>query len=109
MARLPQASFTLKLALFALWYPIWMFQTVGYGFLVMWKAFQWLRNRNRAIAETTSCPRGHLVPLYGVYQCACGSIHEGQVWGNCQVCGETCGWTPCTTCSLPICNPEFQR
>jgi hypothetical protein len=57
------------------------------------------------LSQVTTCPRGHEVPLYGVFECACRAIHEGHVFGRCGVCGETPGFTVCPTCQLPILNP----
>lgn len=58
-----------------------------------------------AFSRVAVCPRGHDVPLFGVYECACRSVHEGAVWGRCCVCGQRAGWTPCPVCQLPILSP----
>lgn len=59
----------------------------------------------RALAERLPCPRGHRSPVYGVYRCTCGALHEGWAFDRCRICGHTAGWTPCITCGLPIKNP----
>ncbi len=94
-----------QVALFAVLLPVWFFVTAGYGAVAVWKIVAWFRGRHRRGLEVTRCGRGHEVPLYGVYECACGSIHEGQVFRPCRVCSETCGWTPCPECGLPVQNP----
>lgn len=105
----PRSSRTLasQVALIALLYPFWIFQTAGYGAMAIWRFVHWLKNRKQIGRQTTCCARGHEVPLYGVYQCACGSIHEGRVFGPCRVCKESCGWTPCPECGLPVQNPNL--
>lgn len=105
----PRAPRTLvgQVALIALLYPLWIFQTAGYGAVALWKFVCWVRNRGQHGHQTACCARGHEVPLYGVYQCACGSIHEGHVFRICQVCQESCGWTPCPECGLPVQNPKL--
>jgi hypothetical protein len=55
--------------------------------------------------ELLPCPRGHSVPVFGVFQCRCGAIHEGWAFGRCKVCGQSAGWTPCPECGLPVINP----
>lgn len=66
-----------------------------------------LGSRWRAVvAETRACARGHETPMYGVYECAtCHALVEDWVFAQCRVCGHSAGWTPCTTCGLPIRNP----
>lgn len=97
-----------QLALFALLLPVWFLATAGYGVVAIWKVVSWFRNRHLRGQEVARCPRGHATPLLGVYECACGSIHEGHVFQQpCRVCSETCGWTPCLECGLPIQNPDL--
>lgn len=68
-----------------------------------------LMRRARRLGEVFSpqlrCPRGHEVPAYGVFECACGAPVEGWVFRSCVVCGESAGWTPCPECGLPVRNP----
>lgn len=96
-----------QLALFALCFPFWVVATAWLGGIAVWKVIAWFRDRHLRGRELGSCARGHGVPLYGVYECACGSIHEGRVFGPCRVCSETCGWTPCPECGLPVQNPNL--
>lgn len=55
--------------------------------------------------QTMPCPRGHRVPTYGVFECRCGALHEGWVFGRCRVCKQTAGWTPCPKCKLAVRTP----
>jgi hypothetical protein len=86
-------------------YPFWMLATPVWGFIALCKFSTWFRRRRLRNRQVASCARGHSVPLYGVYECACGAVHEGRVFGECRICHETCGWTPCLECGLPIGNP----
>lgn len=56
-------------------------------------------------SQVLPCPRRHSVPVYGVFECSCGAIHEGWAFDLCRVCGQTAGWTPCRECGLPVRNP----
>lgn len=51
------------------------------------------------------CARGHVTPAHGVFECRCGALVEDWVFAKCLVCRQSAGWTPCTTCGLPIRNP----
>ena len=83
----------------------WMIGTLWLGAKVIVRICV-LMSRYRAItAETLPCSRGHLVPMYGLFDCACGSRVEGWVYSACPVCGESAGWTPCPVCQLPVRNP----
>jgi len=57
------------------------------------------------LGQTKRCARGHLNPLYGVYECRCKAIVEGFVFRRCPVCKASPSWTPCRKCGLPIRNP----
>ena len=59
----------------------------------------------RTFKEALPCPRGHVSPVFGVYRCSCGALHEGWAFDRCRVCGHSAGWTPCLVCGLPIKNP----
>lgn len=95
----------LKLVLLAIYYEFWILATPVLGVAALWRVAQWIRNQRHRLGQVSRCARGHQVPLYGVYECHCGAIHEGHVFGPCQVCQETCGWTPCLECGLPVGNP----
>jgi hypothetical protein len=84
----------------------WFLGALVLGFALVTRAF-WATTRLPLLgAETRRCPRGHEVPMFGVYECAgCHAPHEGWVFGACRVCGSSAGWTPCTVCGLPVTNP----
>lgn len=83
----------------------WVVSTVLLGALALFQATRFALRLHLALSEVVVCPRGHEVPLFGLYQCACHSVHEGYVFGRCRVCGERAGWTPCPVCQLPIQSP----
>ena len=105
MARNAYGQLQMKLVVLAFMYPIWILSAPVFGIIAIWKLVAWFKRQQLRHRQVTSCPRGHLVPLYGVYECACRAIHEGWVFGPCRVCQENCGWTPCLECGLPIGNP----
>ena len=95
----------LKLVLTALKVWGWLIETVWLGALATWR-LGLLASRWRAVlAEARQCPRGHVTPMYGVFECRCGALVEDWVFARCRVCGQSAGWTPCTVCGLPIKNP----
>jgi hypothetical protein len=63
--------------------------------------FRW----RRITAEVLLCPRGHEVPVYGLWDCACGSRIEGWAFAACRICHESAGYVPCALCGLPVRNP----
>lgn len=83
----------------------WCCVTTWLGFVTVVGVLRFLPRLPRLFAQTIYCPRGHTVPVHGVYTCACGAVHEGWVFGKCRVCHERCTWTPCPECSLPVQNP----
>lgn len=83
----------------------WVLGTIWLGALVMGRLVRLLTRWRWLVVERRFCPRGHRVPMYGLYECPCGAYHEGWVFGRCDICGESCGWTPCPSCGLPIRNP----
>lgn len=85
----------------------WLLATARLGVATLWWWWRFLSRLGWLFAERRYCPRGHRVPMYGYFQCACGAVMEGWVFGRCDVCGDSCGWTPCTAtnCGLPIRNP----
>jgi hypothetical protein len=61
----------------------------------------------RELAPTVRCPRGHIVPVYGLARCgACGFEGEGSLW-RCGHCGARYGHTPCPRCGLSTTNPAL--
>ncbi|MFO0645848.1 MAG: hypothetical protein U0326_06395 [Polyangiales bacterium] len=68
-------------------------------------AYTFLSRTRQALASTTTCPRGHEVPQYGLLRCgACGAVSESWVW-RCPICAAEFGHTPCPTCGLAVQNP----
>lgn len=63
-----------------------------------------LSRTRQALAPSTTCPRGHEVPQYGIHRCGCGAVTESWLW-RCPVCGQEAGWTACPTCGLATQNP----
>lgn len=61
----------------------------------------------RELAPSLRCPRGHVVPTYGLTRCtACGFESEGSLW-RCDHCGVRYGHTPCPRCGLSTKNPAL--
>jgi hypothetical protein len=85
---------------------VWCVGTVFEGGRALFRIARWLAHRNARAKEILWCPRGHQVPVYGVYECACGSFHEGWAFGRCRICGQGAGWTPCLVCGLPVQDPR---
>lgn len=83
----------------------WMSATTWLGAQVLWRWARLARAWPEIFGQTMRCPRGHIVPTYGVFECRCGALHEGWVFGRCRVCRQTAGWTPCPKCKLPVRNP----
>lgn len=84
----------------------WVAATSALGAATTARAVRSCARLGVALAETRRCPRGHDVPLYGVYECStCRAPHEGWVFSECRVCGLSAGWTPCIECGLPVVNP----
>ena len=83
----------------------WMSTTTWLGAQVLWRLVRLARAWTEIIGQTMRCPRGHIVPTYGVFECRCGALHEGWVFGRCRVCRQAAGWTPCPKCKLPVRNP----
>jgi len=84
---------------------IWTAGTVWLGAVTFVRLARYLFHLRRALAETQRCPRGHVTPTYGVFECSCGALHEGWAFSPCRICGQSAGWIPCTVCGLPIRNP----
>ena len=83
----------------------WMLGTLWLGVEAVYRVILLAVRLRQILAQELCCPRGHSVPVYGVYECGCGSIHEGWAFGRCRVCGQSAGWTPCPECGLPVLNP----
>lgn len=83
----------------------WLVVTLWLGGVALWRTTLLLARWRDVFAEVRPCPRGHPTPMYGVYECRCGALHEGWIFARCRVCGQSAGWTPCSTCGLPIRSP----
>ena len=84
---------------------MWVLSTLWFGVDCVYRVIVLVIRLRQILAQELPCPRGHSVATYGVFECACGSNHEGWVFGRCRVCGMSAGWTPCTECGLPVLNP----
>ena len=83
----------------------WLIETVWLGVQAAWRVGVLVSRWRAVLAEVRLCPRGHATPMYGVFECRCGALVEDWVFARCRVCGQSAGWTPCTSCGLPIKNP----
>lgn len=83
----------------------WALGTTWLGTVALWQLGHLLARLPEVFAQELPCPRGHQVPMYGVFDCTCGSLHEGWVFSRCSVCGQSAGWTPCPECGLALLSP----
>jgi hypothetical protein len=84
----------------------WMFVTLWLGGQVLVRWGRILDRSHLLLAQTVRCPRGHRVPLYGVYRCStCRATMEGHVFRPCPSCGSVPTFTPCPRCRIAVRNP----
>ena len=83
----------------------WSIGTAWVGGKTLWKSAVLLSRWRQISAEVRFCPRGHEVPTYGLWDCACGSRIEGWAFTRCEICHETAAYVPCPVCGLPVKNP----
>jgi len=83
----------------------WVVVTLWLGGIALWRLGVLISRWRDVFAEVRLCPRAHRTPMYGVFECRCGALHEGWVFDRCRVCGQSAGWVPCGTCGLPIQSP----
>lgn len=83
----------------------WIAETMWLGAMAVWRLGVLVSRWHQVMSETRCCARGHVTAMYGVFECRCGALVESWVYSHCRVCGQSAGWTPCTTCGLPIKNP----
>lgn len=83
----------------------WCLETVWLGAATLWRVGVLISRWKAITAQVQTCDRGHLVPMYGVWDCACGSRFEGWVFASCPICRESAGYVPCARCGLPVRNP----
>lgn len=93
------------LLLNALRLAFWCIGTVWLGGKTLWRTGVLLSRWPRITSEVRLCPRGHEVPVYGLWDCACGSRIEGWAFARCEICREAAAYVPCPTCGLPVRNP----
>lgn len=84
---------------------VWCVVTFWLGVRALWQATVLLSRMRHVFSRHLFCARGHATPAYGVYECRCSALVEDWVFARCRVCRQSAGWTPCTTCGLPIKNP----
>jgi hypothetical protein len=89
----------------ALGLAFWALGTIWSGGKALWRSAILLSRWRRITAEVAFCGRQHEVPLYGLWDCACGSRFEGWAFAACAVCRETAAYVPCGVCGLPVRNP----
>jgi hypothetical protein len=95
----------IRLLLTALRVALWSLGTVWLGGKTAWRSAVLLSRWREVTAEVRLCPRGHEVPVYGLWDCACGSRIEGWAFSPCEICRETAAYVPCGACGLPVRNP----
>jgi len=95
----------LRLLITACRVVLWLILTMGLGAAALWRLGILASRWREVLAETRLCARGHATAMYGVFECRCGVLVEDWVFSRCRVCAQSAGWTPCTTCGLPIKNP----
>jgi hypothetical protein len=93
----------LLLAVFRL--VFWGIGTVWQGAKSLWRTGVLLSRWRQINAQARRCPRGHEVPVYGLWDCACGSRIEGWAFAQCEICHESAAYVPCPACGLPVRNP----
>lgn len=95
----------LGLLLSALRVVLWSVGTIWLGGKTLLRAAVLLFRWRRIAAQVHHCPRGHEVPVYGLWECACGSRIEGWAFARCVICHESAAYVPCGVCGLPVRNP----
>ncbi len=84
---------------------VWVAGTAWLGLTTLWRAGVLLSRLKIISAQVRLCPRGHEVPVYGLWDCGCGNRIEGWAFAVCPICRETAGYVPCPVCGLPVRNP----
>jgi hypothetical protein len=102
MRELKDALRFLQALLGVVW---WCFATTWQGVTTLWRVGVLLSRYKVISAQVRSCPRGHEVPVYGLWDCHCGSRVEGWAFSPCPICRESAGYVPCPVCGLPVQNP----
>jgi hypothetical protein len=94
-----------RLLLTCLHVILWFLGTLWLGSNTLWRTGVLLSRWRQLTTQVRRCPRGHDVPVYGIWDCACGSRIEGWAFARCEICHETAAYVPCGVCGLPIRNP----
>ncbi len=84
---------------------LWCAGTAWLGVTTMWRTSVLLSRFKAITDQVRRCPRGHEVPVYGIWDCHCGGRVEGWAFAPCPICRESAGYTPCSICGLPVRNP----
>ena len=84
---------------------LWCANTTWLGIKTLWRTGVLLSRFKLISAQVRLCPRGHEVPVYGLWDCVCGSRVEGWAFAPCPICRNTAGYVPCPNCGLPVTNP----
>ena len=87
------------------WLALWSLGTMWVGVKSLWRAGVLLLRWKQIGAEVRLCGRRHQVPLYGLWNCGCGSRFEGWAFARCAICRESAAYVPCPECGLPVRNP----
>ena len=88
-----------------LYVALWCLGTTWLGVRVLRQLGALCLRWGQITTEVRLCPRGHEVPVYGLWECACGSRMEGWAFSPCGICHETAAYVPCKICGLPVRNP----
>ena len=80
---------------------VFLAETVFVGGQTLWRFGRWIV-RTQCTTDVEFCPRGHPVPLVGVWICACRAPMEGHAWAACRYCQSRPAWIPCPSCGLPV-------
>lgn len=86
---------------------VWICVALFAGARLLWRTGWALLRLPLLLQETLPCPRGHEVPVYGTWTCACGASFDGYAFDRCRICRRSCGWVPCPLCQLPVSNPAL--
>lgn len=77
-------------------------ETLLLGGQTLWRFGCWIVHTQRT-TDVALCPRGHPVPLVGVWVCAlCRAPMEGHAWAECRYCHSRPAWLSCPSCGLPV-------
>ena len=101
----------LLLAPFRIIYALIMFaigitKRLVYGLSFLFSAGNQARKSITAATQRElTCPKGHVQPAEGSWQCECGFKREGSAWKECPSCHRIFNHVDCRECGLSIVNP----